>query len=423
MRCAARLSPEGTMRLHCIPCGARSDAPLARRLSFDTVGFEPLHSSVMLQNPIIAPLGSEERPSPMAMLRSPLMPSMQSRKQDSTDKCAVTPMGPRGVDGAPRSAGSAASEIARRCLQQRPTWLTPSRYEGYIGSDYSHVGYLGRGAFGLVELMREEVSGMSVAMKTIDRGRLHTEPLRRAAMREVRILRHLSEEAPHHSIVRLLDVVDTPQAIHLVLEHCDGGTMAQLIEREGALREATARHFARPLLDAVAHLHGLRICHRDLKNENFLLCGGNAARKTDGAEESTNTVRLPSVRIIDFGLSVVMNANPEKAQLSKVAGSLFYMAPEMIARRGYRGECVDVWALGVSFAAMLVGEFPFDAPNDAALARAIVSNKRASSLPRTLSSASRALVDRMLDPDPEKRIGTIDAQAHPWLCQENEVEE
>ena len=60
------------------------------------------------------------------------------------------------------------------------------------------------------------------------------------------------------------------------------------------------------------------------------------------------------IRIIDFGFA----AN-NKVTHSLYCGTPSYMAPEVLREKGYEGEGVDVWALGVLLFKLLTGFYPF----------------------------------------------------------------
>jgi calcium-dependent protein kinase len=76
--------------------------------------------------------------------------------------------------------------------------------------------------------------------------------------------------------------------------------------------------------------------HRDIKPDNIMI--------TD-----TDTVRL-----IDFGLS---KAAQNKKQLTTVAGTPYYMAPEVL--EGSYSAKADIWSLGVLLYTLVSGYLPF----------------------------------------------------------------
>jgi len=69
-------------------------------------------------------------------------------------------------------------------------------------SMYQHVRTLGKGAFGLVTLVRSQLTGELAAMKTIDRSKLYTENLKKTVEHEIKILKRLK----HERIIRLYEV-------------------------------------------------------------------------------------------------------------------------------------------------------------------------------------------------------------------------
>lgn len=85
---------------------------------------------------------------------------------------------------------------------------------------------------------------------------------------------------------------------------------------------------------AIEYLTTMGISHRDIKPENILL--------------DTNR----DIKLIDFGLGKPYNPG----ELIKTAcGSPCYAAPEMVARKLYRGDLVDIWSSGITLFAMLCG--------------------------------------------------------------------
>ena len=137
---------------------------------------------------------------------------------------------------------------------------TPSKFVPYTGDLYLLEGVLGKGAFGLVSLMRSVLTGELVAMKTIEKARLQSDYLRRSVSREIKILKALR----HRGVVELYEVVETPESIHLVLEYAAGGSVQQLVAARGVLPEEEAARLLWLLLDAVEHCHARQVSHRDL---------------------------------------------------------------------------------------------------------------------------------------------------------------
>ena len=290
---------------------------------------------------------------------------------------------PATADGRHRGAGN----LSHRPATAGPP-LTPGGSYGTTEM-YRHEKVLGKGAFGLVSLVRSVLTGELVAMKTIDRAKLYTENLKKTVEHEIKILKRLR----HEKIIGLYEVIETPRAIHLVLEYQDGGNVQQFVKQHKRMAEPTARRLLWQLLDAVEACHACRVCHRDLKLENFVLDKAQA-----------------SLKLIDFGLSVVWAPGQT---LFKSYGTPCYTAPEIIGGKRYLGPQVDVWSLGVSLCTMLTGALPFQAVGASELNRRILRGQFA--LPEWLSGEAADLVRQMLTLAPERRIEIGAIRRHAWL--------
>ena len=318
---------------------------------------------------------------PMAMMRSPLLP----RPATNTPAAANT------LRARFKTPGVTPSRYVGPAV-------TPSRYADYQGDKYNLLTVLGKGAFGLVTLMRRADDGALVAMKTVDRYRLTSAHLRQTVVREIDILQAL----PHHAgIVALLEVIETARSIHMVMEYCDDGTLQALLVREGALSEARARPFVSMLMDAIAHLHAHRVCHRDLKLDNCVLT------KPDGEKGGGSMLRL-----IDFGLSTTWKEGAPP--LRRFCGSLCYAAPEVLRRR-YYGAQADAWSLGVCVCAMLGGTLPFQAADEEGLRSLVLAGTYELPTRDRLSLDSRNLISGLLMLDADERLTVAGARDHGWL--------
>ena len=188
-------------------------------------------------------------------------------------------------------------------------------------------------------------------------------------------------------------MIETPRSIHLVMEYSDGGNVQQLVKEQRRLDEPTAKRILWQLLDAVEACHAQRVCHRDLKLENFVL------------DRSRRTVKL-----IDFGLSVVWATGQT---LFKSYGTPCYTAPEIIMGKRYHGPNCDVWSLGVSLCTMLTGALPFQAIGATELNRRITRGQF--HVPEYVSADAKDLLQRMLTTNPEARADLQAIREHAWF--------
>jgi serine/threonine protein kinase len=132
--------------------------------------------------------------------------------------------------------------------------------------------------------------------------------------KEIQLLRSLE----HTNIVRLYEVYRGTNTLNLVMELCLGGHLGEVIhsQPEGRLDEGIAQGYIAQLVGAVAHCHGRGICHRDIKLQNILL----DTKGRDG-----------QIKLIDFGHAKRFEIDHEGPVFTKMAGTTYTMAPEVIS--------------------------------------------------------------------------------------------
>eukprot|EP00253_Pinus_taeda_P011711 PITA_11711 len=201
----------------------------------------------------------------------------------------------------------------------------------------------------------------------------------------------------HYKIVD--HVLATKKKIYIVLEFVDGGDLFDQVMQScnGKLEESRARRYFQQLIDAVGYCHSRGVYHRDLKPDNILLdANGN-------------------VKIFDFGLSAVPQQFREDELLHTTCGSPNYVAPEVIADRGYDGATADVWSCGVILSLLLTGQLPFEDRNLAVLYYKI--SKSDFKCPKWLSAGASNLIKRILDSNPKTRITIPEIMEDVWFKQ------
>ncbi|KAI3951409.1 hypothetical protein MKW98_030261 [Papaver atlanticum] len=253
---------------------------------------------------------------------------------------------------------------------------------------------LGRGEFGITYLCTDKASGDEYACKSISKKKLRTAVDIEDVRREVEIMKHLPK---HPNIVTLKDTYEDDNAVHLVMELCEGGELFDRIVARGHYTERAAALVTRTIVEVVQMCHKEGVMHRDLKPENFLF-----ANKKESA----------ALKAIDFGLSVFFKPGQ---QFTEIVGSPYYMAPEVL-KRSYGPE-VDVWSAGVILYILLCGVPPFWAETEQGVAQAIIRSVidfKRDPWPK-VSENAKDLVRGMLNPDPKQRLTAHAVLDHPWL--------
>nr|XP_045002323.1 serine/threonine-protein kinase Chk1 isoform X2 [Jaculus jaculus] len=206
--------------------------------------------------------------------------------------------------------------------------------------DWDLVQTLGEGAYGEVQLAVNRITEEAVAVKIVDMKRAIDCP--ENIKKEICINKMLN----HENVVKFYGHRREGNIQYLFLEYCSGGELFDRIEPDIGMPEQDAQRFFHQLMAGVVYLHDMGITHRDIKPENLLL------------DERDN------LKISDFGLATVFRHNNRERLLNKMCGTLPYVAPELLKRKEFHAEPVDVWSCGIVLTAMLAGELPWDQPSD-----------------------------------------------------------
>jgi hypothetical protein len=187
--------------------------------------------------------------------------------------------------------------------------------------------------------------------------------------------------------------------IFIVLELVTGGELFDKIVAEQKLDEANARNYFRQLMKGLKYCHSQNVCHRDLKPENLLLDANGL------------------LKISDFGLSAMYTGSDtdegRATLLHTTCGTPNYVAPEVLADKGYDGRAADIWSAGVILFVLMAGYLPFDEPHMSKLFAKI--QKAEFSYPAWFSAPAKALISQILVPDPLKRLTLPNIEANPWF--------
>jgi serine/threonine protein kinase len=207
----------------------------------------------------------------------------------------------------------------------------------------------------------------------------------------------------HPNVVAILDVdVDASGTLFLVMEYVEGPTLRSLTSENPDL--ATCLDLLGQLAAGLAAVHEALVVHRDLKPANVLV-----------EEIEERGARRPRVRVVDFGVSHVVEA-PEGATASETqtlgltrtdaqVGTPLYMAPEVLAGQQV-GFAADVFAFGLIAFELLTGQKPRadGRPTDTAHAALVETRRDLLTAARPdLDGALVDLLDRCCDADPGRR--------------------
>ncbi|KAI6112777.1 kinase-like domain-containing protein [Pisolithus sp. B1] len=207
---------------------------------------------------------------------------------------------------------------------------------------------VGKGAFGKVRMVQHKQTQHLYALKYINKAKC----VKMKAVANIVQERKLLEEIDHPFVVNMRYAFQDDENCFFVLDLMLGGDLRFHLERAGSLSEDTVRFYVAEISSALAYLHENRIMHRDLKPDNILLDADGHAHLTD------------------FNIAVHFS---ERRLLTGVAGSMAYMAPEILAKRGYT-YTIDWWSLGVCAYELLFGRRPFKGRTNTDLTHSITKD-------------------------------------------------
>ncbi|CAI9770746.1 unnamed protein product [Fraxinus pennsylvanica] len=261
--------------------------------------------------------------------------------------------------------------------------------ENSLFNKYELGKLLGCGAFAKVYHARDLRDGQSVAIKVINKKRLSIN-LMGNIKREISIMHRLN----HLHIVKLYEVLATKTKIYFVLEFVKGGELFAKVAK-GRFGEDLSRIYFQQLISALSYCHSLGVYHRDLKPENLLL------------DENGD------LKVTDFGLCAVTEQIHPDGLLHTICGTPAYVAPEILAKKGYDGAKIDVWSSGVILFVLTAGFLPFNDPNLMNMYRKIYKGEFR--CPKWMSSDLKRFLSRVLDTNPMTRITINEIKRDPWF--------
>ncbi|AMD19038.1 HBR137Wp [Eremothecium sinecaudum] len=248
--------------------------------------------------------------------------------------------------------------------------------------NYRLLKLIGEGSFGKVYLASHKPTHQKVVLKTGEKNDANI-------VREV--FYHRQFDFPF--ITKLYEVIVTETKVWMALEYCPGNELYEyLLYKQRIPLEETKRLFAQ-IVSAVYYAHSLQCVHRDLKLENILLDRNGYAMLTD------------------FGFT---RECASKTQLETICGTTVYMAPELIKRETYDGYKVDTWSLGIILYTLLHGYMPFDEGDTSATSLKIMNNEP-EIIDDYTNSASRDLIQQLLQKNPSFRPSLNEVLVHPFL--------
>jgi serine/threonine protein kinase len=205
--------------------------------------------------------------------------------------------------------------------------------------NFRFLNYIGRGGYGIIFLVYSVQYDQNFALKKV--------PTKKFRQSEVDCMRTIDNP----SIVPLYDYYYYNEYVYLLMEFCPSSIDREL-KKNGPYTGRHLRETAFMILNAIKCCHENKVAHNDIKPSNFLIDSYNR------------------VKVCDFGLSSFIE---DDALSSLFAGSLAFVAPEVLLKKPYDPFRSDIWSLGVTMYLLATATLPWKFQSGKALINSITS--------------------------------------------------
>jgi len=271
---------------------------------------------------------------------------------------------------------------------------------------YEIVAPIGAGGMGEVYRARDTRLERIVAIKVLPAHLSSNPDLRQRFEREARTISSLN----HPHICTLHDIGHQDGTDFLVMEHLEGETLAQRLQK-GPLPTDQLLRYSIQITDALDKAHRQGVTHRDLKPANVMLTKGGCklldfglakfrpldpvAQITQGTSEGATVSAVPSKK--DDKLTVE----------GTILGTFQYMAPEQLEGKEADAR-TDIFSLGAVLYEMATGRPAFQGRSRASLIAAILEHEPEpmAALQPMAPPALARVVETCLAKDPDQRWQT-----------------
>ncbi len=268
--------------------------------------------------------------------------------------------------------------------------------EQLIAERYRVISLIGQGGMGCVYLVEQIFLHKEFALKTLNPGNLSPMNWRRF-QKEAQATSALD----HPNLIRVHDfgMLEGGQPF-FVMDYFEGETLANKLERGGAisLKEALPIFIQSAL--ALAHAHSLGVIHRDMKPSNIMI-----AQCQDGGFD---------VRVVDFGIAKLLNIGNEDSlaltRTGEIFGTPYYMSPEQCLGASVDHRA-DIYSLGCLMFQVLSGMPPYIGDSALAIMMQHQSerppNLKEASLGKTFPDAIDRVIRKMVEKNPSARYQSL----------------
>jgi serine/threonine-protein kinase len=294
------------------------------------------------------------------------------------------------IDDEDLSKLMAAEAEAKKDETAETQFLDISKLEpgAVVDGRYKYIEKIGKGAFGTVLLMQDQVVEERLILKFLNPNVSSDEEMMKRFVHELRYSRMIT----HKNVIRIYDFLHLQGAYAISMEYFPSHTLSGEIPDNKPMDFKKALGFSYDIATGMSVAHQAGVIHRDLKPANILV-------NDDGL-----------LKIVDFGVAAA--ASSGDTQLTKtgyVIGSPKYMAPEQILGKKV-DETADIYSIGVIMYEMVTGIPPYSRGDHMSVMYQHVQGKAklCQEVNPEVPDDYAAVIARAMSVDKTKRYGSMD---------------
>jgi serine/threonine-protein kinase len=297
--------------------------------------------------------------------------------------------------------------MARELVQRR--WLTRYQAErllegqsrGFRIGPYVILELLGTGGMAVLYLVQHVETGERFALKTIAE-KHRADP---GMLTRLRLEARAGECIRHPHVVAVHGMENYEQIFGetpcLVMEFVEGINLDEWLQVSGLPAWGLTCDLVRQAALGLAAAHRAGVIHRDIKPTNLMV------------------TRAGQIKVLDFGLALLKDhTEADEFSLTMIfghecLGTADYISPEQIADGQSVGPAADIYSLGATFFALLVGRtmFPLGSTREKLDAHRNQSPPRLRDLAPEVPEEVSTLLARMVAKQPSDRPASMDEVA------------
>ena len=246
--------------------------------------------------------------------------------------------------------------------------------------DFEIIKELGKGAFGIVYLIKRKKDNTIYALKQVKITKMEKKE-KMSSLNEIRLLASIS----HQNIIAYKESFydEKNETLNLILEYANGGDLHSKIKEHKStksyFKEKTIWSIFIQMLIGLKNLHEHNIMHRDLKSANIFL------------------MKNGIVKLGDLNVAKIL----KNELLYSQTGTPYYASPEVWSNQPYNFKS-DIWSLGCILYELCSLKLPFKGNNFKEVYNNVI-NCFYEQIPNFYSNELKFIVNWLLQVNPVKR--------------------